>query len=215
MAPPVGEEIVDARWKHRERVNTQAQASNTAQDGYLAYNLWNGIYAHAIASSTVTSASAARFTGDMALAALAGLGKYLNSGTVWTAHPVQVSYMRAMKNNETDDNLIFVPGGANASWTEKPLLELLGYPVIASGGNSITNGTTGYYTGTTVDRTQVIAFNRDYFALGNRRRRTVETDKDITTGIITVVSTWRGDFECLGASTDTCSAAYYNIDYDA
>lgn len=200
---------------HGDTDDTQGQSSNTTQDGYLAYNFWDGIYAHAIASSTVTSASGARFTGDMALNALADLGKYLNGDTVWTAHPIQVSYFRTMRDNATDKNLVFVPGGANASWTDRPLLELLGYPVIPSGGNSITNGTTGYYTGTTVDRTQVIAFNRNYFALGNRRRRTVETDKTIATGVIEVVTTWRGDFQCLGGVTDTCSAAYYDVDYDA
>jgi len=200
---------------HGDTDDTQGQSGNTAQDGYLSWNLWNGIYAHAIASSTVTSASAARYTGDMALKALAGLGKFLNSGMVWTAHPIQVSYMRTMRDNSTDKNLIFVPGGANASWTSQPLLELLGYPVVASGGNSITNGTTGCYTGTTVDRTQVLAYNRNYFALGNRRRMTVETDKDITTGKISVVTTWRGDFQSLAAATDTCSTAHYDIDYDA
>ena len=44
---------------------------------------------------------------------------------------------------------------------------------------------------------------------------TVETDKTISTGTIDVVTTWRGDFQCLYASTEPCSAAHYNIDYDA
>ena len=124
----------------------------------------------------MTSANAARFTGDMALAALGQLGVYLNGDVCWTAHPIQVSYMRAMKNNETDGNLVWVPGNAISSWTDKPMMEFLGYPVVPSGGNSITNGSTGYYTGTTVDRTPVIAYNRNAFGLGTRRRQTVETD---------------------------------------
>lgn len=200
---------------HGDADDTQNQSANTAQPGYLAYNFWDGIYAHCIGASTLTSASAARFTGDMGLNTLASLGVYLNGSVAWTAHPIQVSYLRAMYDNATDKNLIWVPGNAISSWTDKPLSEFLGYPVIPSGGNSITNGTNGFFTGTTVDRTQILAFNRDAFGLGSRRRITLETSKEIQSGLISMVCSWRGDFKPLYGTTETIAAGYYDIDYNA
>jgi len=90
---------------------------------------------------------------------------------------------------------------------------LFGIPVVTSPAVCVNNSTSGYYDGSTTDRTQMYLVNRSAFALGTRRAITVETDKTIASGIIEIVTTWRGDSTCLYATTESCANAAINISY--
>ena len=204
---------------HGDANDTQGQSSNTTMTQYHMYSAWDGLHAQAISATTAEIAvGGARWDGRDALDQINALDTYAQEGQCcWLMHPVQWSSSRLMVDYASTGyyNLIMVPGGNVSPITGMPVDDILGFPVIKSGQVCKNLCSTGYYDGASVDRTVVYLLNHRAFILGDRRSITVELDKTISTGVITIVTTWRGDMACLYASTADCISAAINIDYDA
>ncbi len=100
--------------------------------------------------------------------------------------------------------------GAQATIVTGELARLFGIPVVVSPLIREDLNASGVYDGTTVDRTVLFLVNRRAFVLGDRRRITLETDKNIANQQIQLVATWRGDFKhCYGS--DVTVGMGYNI----
>jgi hypothetical protein len=191
--------------------DTQGHSANSTYASYTAYDAWNGIHAQAIGASATNGAGGDKFTGDDAVTMVDDLGVYASDQCFWVWPRKQWALSRTMLDNSTNKNLIYVPGGADAPWTTKPLDDFLGFPVVISGQVPTNCTTTGYYDGTTTDRWSVYLVYRRGFVLGDRRAVTVETDKTISTGVVEIVSTWRGDLASTVAASTKVASVTYNI----
>lgn len=212
-------EAIEFATVHGDTDDTQGQSNNTTMTQYTAYDAWNGLHAQAVAASTAEIAvGGTRWDGEDALGQIDALNTFAQPDQcAWLMHPVQWSRTRVMSDYMSTGyrNLILVPGGALSPITGMPVDDLFGFPILRSGQVAKNNSTTGYYDGSTTDRTQVYLYNHRAFILGDRKRVTVETDKTIESQTIKMVTVWRGHFACLYASTDDCISAAINIDYDA
>ncbi|MBC7289393.1 MAG: phage major capsid protein, partial [Armatimonadetes bacterium] len=100
--------------------------------------------------------------------------------------------------------------GAQATVLTGELGRLFGIPVIVSPVVREDLNASGVYDGSTTDRTVLFLVNRRAWVLGDRRRITLETDKDIGRQQVQLVATWRGDFaHCFGS--DLTVGMGYNI----
>lgn len=204
---------------HGDVDDAQGHASNTTMTNYTMHNAWDGLHNYAIeATAAETAVGGALWDGQDTLAQIDVLDNYgQDAQCCWLMHPVQHSRTRMMVDYQGTGyrNPMLVPGGAASPITGLPVDAILGFPIITSGEVSKNLSTSGYYDGSTTDRTVVYLYNHRAFMLGDRSAITVETDKTIATGVIEIVTTWRGDFVGLYAITEPAINAAINIDYDA
>lgn len=100
--------------------------------------------------------------------------------------------------------------GPQATIVTGELARLFGIPVVVSALVREDLNATGVYDGVTTDRTALFLVNRRAWVLGDRRRITLEADKDIGKQQVQLVATWRGDFgHCFGS--DLTVGMGYNI----
>ena len=100
--------------------------------------------------------------------------------------------------------------GAQATLLTGELGRLFGIPIVVSALVREDLNASGFYDGETKTKTVLFLVNRRAWVLGDRRRVTLETDKDIATQQVTLVATWRGAFaHCFG--TDLSVGMGYNI----
>ena len=89
--------------------------------------------------------------------------------------------------------------GAQATMLTGELGRLFGIPVVVSAACREDLNASGHYDGTTRTKTALFLVNRRAFVLGDRRRITLETQKNIGNQQLTLVATWRGAFgHCFG-----------------
>jgi len=92
------------------------------------------------------------------------------------------------------------------------LEQVLGIPVIMSSVVRTDLNASGVYDGTTTNRTIIQLVNRRAFVIGDKRKVTVESDRDIRYGREFFVVTARMDFEAAyDTSTEPITAQLYNI----
>jgi HK97 family phage major capsid protein len=91
--------------------------------------------------------------------------------------------------------------GPQATVASGELGRLFGIPIVVSALVREDLNATGVYDGVTTDRTVLFLVNRRAWVLGDRRRITLETDKNIANQQLTLVATWRGAFaHCFGSA---------------
>jgi hypothetical protein len=86
-------------------------------------------------------------------------------------------------------------------------------PIIMSRFMGADLNTLGVYDNATKTKTGYLIVARDSWYNYNRRQITVETDKDIASGAIRIVSTMRGTFDSPDAAATKNVAYHYNIGY--
>lgn len=103
--------------------------------------------------------------------------------------------------------------GANASWLTGEMFSFDGFPLLVTDQLVETHTNTGIYDSAGATMVAVI-FNKNAFRIGQRRGITVEYDKEIWTGQISLVASWREDFKTL-VETTTIKPCAMNINITA
>ena len=210
-------ETIDFNIIHGDLDNVQNQSSNS-QGKTGAYHLWDGIHSFAIDASNITDNAGARVSGEDIVGMKQRMGKYAHARrAVWITSFEVYDSMMLMYDTQSSGwrNIVWNPNGAEGTLLGTQAATLFGMSLVPSDQVMSNNGETGYYTATTVDRSQLYGVNTDSFILGTRRDITVETDKEISKGQLQSVITWRGDFQPLvGSSEDACEALV-DIEWDA
>ncbi len=101
--------------------------------------------------------------------------------------------------------------GANAAIRTGEVGNYLGNPIIWSDLVKEDLAEDGDYDGVTTNETMIAFPNMQAFALGVKRDVTVETEKDIETQQIKIVTTGRADFQAKYASSENYVATLYDI----
>lgn len=101
--------------------------------------------------------------------------------------------------------------GPAATVLSGEIASLAGMPIILSRFMGADMNTGGKFDGLTTDKTGYLIVNRDSYYNYVRRRITIETDKDIKSGVIQVVATMRGTFDSPDATATKNVAYHYNL----
>ena len=110
-------------------------------------------------------------------------------------------------NNTNDDRLLYP-----AYSTSKTMLpNVYGIPIVITSAVRRDLNATYVYDGTTTTESQIFLVNKKAFVIGDKRRVTVEMEKNITTGRYNLVCTLRMDFKALYGTTEPISAFLYNF----
>tara|TARA_R100001198_G_scaffold52052_1_gene29140 strand:- start:950 stop:2392 length:1443 start_codon:yes stop_codon:yes gene_type:complete len=103
--------------------------------------------------------------------------------------------------------------GPQATVLSGQIASLAGMPIIMSRFMGADLAADGLYDNVTKTKTGYLIVARDSWYNYNRRQITVETDKDIASGAIRIVSTMRGTFDSPDAAATKNVAYHYNIGY--
>jgi len=101
--------------------------------------------------------------------------------------------------------------GPQATVLSGQIASLAGMPIIMSRFMGADMNTNGLFDNVTKTKTGYLIVNRDSYYNYVRRRITIETDKDIKSGVIQVVATMRGVFDSPDATATKNVAYHYNI----
>jgi hypothetical protein len=101
--------------------------------------------------------------------------------------------------------------GPQATVLSGQIASLAGMPIIMSRFMGADMNTNGLFDNVTKTKTGYLIVNRDSYYNYVRRRITIETDKDIKSGVIQVVATMRGTFDSPDAAATKNVAYHYNI----
>ena len=102
--------------------------------------------------------------------------------------------------------------GPQATVLSGQIAALAGMPIIMSRFMGADLENTGKFLGSgSKDKTGYLIVNRDSYYNYVRRRITIETDKDIKSGVIQVVATMRGTFDSPDATATKNVAYHYNL----
>jgi len=187
-----------------DQVILDGDTAATGIDGAIAngnfLRSWDGLR-HKALTDDDGNVDLGTFTLDMLVQMPAAMGKYaddparmawiMSSYTYW-------SKLFSLKDSK--NNAVFLPCNVNPNLN--PIVNgqvgfLLGIPVVPSGLVRNDLNASGQYDGSTTDNSVVLLVNRDAWVLGDRRQLSIETAKDILSGLNKLVMTWRGDFQHL------------------
>ena len=102
--------------------------------------------------------------------------------------------------------------GPQATVLSGQIAALAGMPIIMSRFMGADLENTGLFLGSgSKNKTGYLIVNRDSYYNYVRRRITIETDKDIKSGVIQVVATMRGTFDSPDATATKNVAYHYNL----
>ena len=101
--------------------------------------------------------------------------------------------------------------GTQATVLTGQLASLAGIPIVMSRFMGADMNASGLYDNSTKDKTGFLVFNTDSWYQYLRRQITVESDKDITSGAIQIVSTMRAVMDSPDASSIKNVAYGYNL----
>jgi hypothetical protein len=101
--------------------------------------------------------------------------------------------------------------GTQATVLTGQLASLAGIPIVMSRFMGADMNASGLYDNATKDKTGFLVFNTDSWYQYLRRQITVESDKDITSGAIQIVSTMRAVMDSPDASSIKNVAYGYNL----
>lgn len=101
--------------------------------------------------------------------------------------------------------------GPQATVLSGEIASLAGMPIILSRFMGADLNTAGIFDNVTKTKTGYLIVNRDSYYNYVRRRITIETDKDIKSGVIQVVATMRGTFDSPDAAATKNVAYHYNL----
>jgi len=171
-----------ANWNIRERWGASGLGSSADHR-----RLFRGMRASAIDKSSIKdfAGSAMTFAGFMD--AVAQLGELAVGNKVCVVSP------EALVANflQLDQVVTLEKFGAQATILTGQLASLAGIPIVMSSFIGADMNGNGLYDNVTKDKTGFLVFNTDSWYQYLRRQITVESDKDITSGAIQIVSTMR------------------------
>lgn len=101
--------------------------------------------------------------------------------------------------------------GPQATVLSGQIASLAGMPIIMSRFMGADMNTNGLFDNVTKTKTGYLIVNRDSYYNYVRRRITIETDKDIKSGVIQICATMRGTFDSPDATATKNVAYHYNI----
>ena len=162
---------------------------------------WMGYRKKALTDSDA-NADLSTLNAETLLSIKKAMGKYAldPSECVWVVGTSAFNQLLLLRDSSGNPVVTTVDKyGQNATVLSGELARLFGIPVVVSPVVREDLNASGVYDGTTTDRTALFLVNRRAWVMGDRRRITLETDKDISRQQLTLVATWRGDFKhCFG-----------------
>jgi hypothetical protein len=171
-----------ANWNIRERWGSSGLGSSADHR-----RLFRGMRAAAIDKSSIKDFAGTAMTFAGFMDAVAQLGELAVGNKVCVVSP------EALVANflQLDQVVTLEKFGAQATILTGQLASLAGIPIVMSRFMGADMNGNGLYDNVTTDKTGFLVFNTDSWYQYLRRQITVESDKDITSGAIQIVSTMR------------------------
>tara|TARA_Y100001973_G_C5056276_1_gene260355 strand:- start:122 stop:736 length:615 start_codon:yes stop_codon:yes gene_type:complete len=188
-----------ASWNIRERWG--ASGLGTASDHRKTFL---GLRAAALDKGTGDNSG---FTFANFLAVSASMGELAMGNKIVIASPEAVlANFLSLTEVATLDKF-----GPQATVLSGQIASLAGMPIIMSRFMGADMNTNGLFDNVTKTKTGYLIVNRDSYYNYVRRRITIETDKDIKSGVIQICATMRGTFDSPDATATKNVAYHYNI----
>jgi len=173
---------------------------------------WMGYRKKALADSDA-NADLSSLTAEALLGIKKAMGTYAMDPAecVWVVGTSVFNQLLLLRDSANNPMVSTVDKyGPQATVVTGELGRLFGLPIVVSPLVREDLNDSGVYDGTTTDKTVLFLVNRRAWVLGDRRRITLETDKNIANQQLQLVATWRGDFaHCFGS--DVTVGMGYNI----
>ncbi|MGD9518901.1 MAG: phage major capsid protein [Armatimonadota bacterium] len=204
-----------ARGIENAMVNGDVSATHMDSDVTEASDVrkaWRGYRKQALTHSAA-NADLSTLTADSLLSIKKALGSYAldPAECVWVVGTSVFNRLLLLRDSGDNPMVSTVDKyGPQATLVSGELGRLFGIPVVVSPLVREDLNAGGVYDGTTKTKTVLFLVNRRAWVLGDRRRITLETDKNIASQQLQLVVTWRGDFaHCFG--TKATVGMGYNI----